>query len=288
MDIVVLLLKTNTKETINRSIVIENKEYFPSLESIQSEIKSYSLNAEVINCSEKDIPRRIDANLILFLSDKLYVQDDFLNTCISLNNIFRSAGLFCGPVYTNIDLITTNDDILKYSKSYYQYELDFGGSEVCNITGEDFNYPSLLGCAVTGRAYNEIGYSPIISSRHSTLDNRCFISNLSRKYEIYYANPLSKTINLNKQDFSLDALSNYYYELGYQDGLLLLNKSIKDKRKELWHRFVESPEIFDNEMPRWLFESSPEEDGEYLENLVLMKCKYQIGFYEGMLGKKLI
>ena len=29
-------------------------------------------------------------------------------------------------------------------------------------------------------------------------------------------------------------------------------------------------------------------DGEYLEKLVVLKCKYQIGFYEGMMGQKLI
>lgn len=280
--------KKDNIATKQNNFVLNSIEYFPALQSLENEIKDFGIDAEIVKCTIEDVPRRINSNLIIFMSDNVYLPDDFLNSCISLNNLFRSAGVFCGPVFTNINLITYNNDILRYSKSYYSYNLDFGSSELSNITGEDFNYPSLIGCAITGKAYNEIGYSPTISSRHKTIDNKLFISNISKRYEIYYARNLSKAINLLKEDFSISKLSDYYYELGYQDGLLLLNKSLKDKHQELWHRFVESPEIFDNEMPRWLFDSSPDKDGEYLESLVLMKCKYQIGFYEGMLGKKLI
>lgn len=283
-DITILNVKCEAKKNAPNSIFASGNQYYRAIESISKEIENYSLDSQILDCDVSDIPLRINSNLIVFISDDLYVQEDFLNTAISLNNLFRKAGVFCGPVYTK----ASNPMAEKFARSYYSYDLDFGSSEISNITGEDFNYGSLIGSVVTGKAYNEIGYSPIISNRHSTADNRLFISKISNRYDILYAKNLSKAMSLSAEDFSIDNISDYYYKLGYQDGIFLLEKTLKDKHKELWRRFVDSPEIFDNEMPRWLFDSSPDEDGQYLENLVLVKCKYQIGFYEGMLGKKLI
>lgn len=287
-DVTILNVKGETKNDTVNSLFVDDKQYFNPIESISKEAEDYNLDLEILQCDVSDIPSKIRSNLIIFLSENIYVKDDFLNVCISLNNLFRKGGVFCGPVNTKTNSLTKNDEIEKLSKSYYSYNLDFGSSEISNITGEEFNYGSLIGSVVTGAAYNEIGYSPIISNRHSTADNRLFISKIAKRYDIIYAKSLSKCVLLTNKDFSIESLSDYYYQLGYQDGLFLLEKTLKDKHKELWHRFVESPEVFDNEMPRWLFDSSPDKDGGYLESLVLMKCKYQIGFYEGMLGKKLI
>ena len=97
-----------------------------------------------------------------------------------------------------------------------------------------------------------------------------------------------KTKYLTSFDAEVSTLSDYYYDLGYQDGILLANKNLKDRHEELWHRFVNSPELLDNEMPRWLYDDKVETHGSYLETLVVLKCKYQIGLYEGMMGQKLI
>ena len=89
--------------------------------------------------------------------------------------------------------------------------------------------------------------------------------------------------------FEINKISNYYYNLGFQDGCLLAGKNKEEKRIELWRRFVSSPELLDNELPRWLFRITPEDtEAEHLEELVLLKCKYQVGLYEGMLGKSVL
>jgi hypothetical protein len=289
-DICIILIDDKTKvKQPAKYLSINNQQYFLASESLQKEISEFGIDAGINNYSNLElVPSNVGANLVVFLSTWSYIKSDFLTTCISLNNIFRDAGVFCGPVYNNSQSVLSNQAYSKYLKCYHQYELDFGGNEISNITGERFNYPNILGCVFTGRAFNEFRYSPVVSSRHIDVNNNIFLNQIAQKYSIYYAKCLDKAVALSKESFSIEELSDYYYKLGYQDGLSLLDKSIKDKHNELWSRFIESPELFDNEMPRWLFDSSPEESGDYIESLVLLKCKYQIGFYEGMLGKTLI
>ena len=234
-----------------------------------------------------DIPSRCQSNLICLLDESMFIPNDFLNRVASLNNIFRDAGLFCGPTLTRWEGKPSGFS-RSIEKNYYRYYLNFGNTQVADITTEQHNYPSIIGSVISGLAYNQIGFSFLDSGRSTILDNRSIIQQISRKHKVYYCANLLKYKYLYNEDLSIENLSEYYYGMGYQDGLLMAAKQIKEKHRELWHKFVASPELLDNEMPRWLYKEDPEAIGSHLEKLVLLKCKYQIGMYEGMLGQKLI
>jgi len=277
-DIVVLIIEKEKRKRPQQITV--RKELMVPCSGLSKEIDDYGLDGEVNNLHVSEIPQNINADLVVILDEDTYVPEDFINRVVSFNNLFRDAGVLCGPVYPTLDS--------RFSKTYHTYELQFGSSVVSDITNEHNSFPSIVGCVITGRAYNQFMYKPTKGPRHISPDNSLFLSALSEHFKIYYSSKLIKAKILDKSDLTIDILSDYYYNLGYQDGLAVSYKSIGDKRKELFDRFVNSPEMFDNTMPRWLFEKTPESDGEYAEMLVLTKCKYQIGFYEGMIGSKVI
>lgn len=292
-DIEVLIVK---KPRPNRpTSVMCQRERLVLAENTKREIYDYGLKGNVTKVSVDDLSKRVDANLVVILDEDTYVPEDFINRIVSFNNLFRDAGILCGPVYPTLDS--------QFSKSYYTYDLKFGTSVVSDISKEPNSYPSIIGSVITGQAYNSFLYNPVKSTRHSSADNSFFVSSVAKQYKIYYSPKLFKARYLDKSDLDIKVLSDYYYNLGYQDGMALSAKSKNEKTNELYDRFINSPEMFDNTMPRWLFESismssdntdqktiraKPEVTAEYVEILVLTKCKYQIGFYEGMLGKEVI
>lgn len=287
MDIVIFALNQSSQKNNPRQICNNGNIYLPALDSIEKEISDYHISAEIIHVDNYKLPHKIDAALVLIIDCSFYIESDYLNRIISVNNLFRDGGILCGPTETWTSL-SLSKGIVKINNNYKKYKLNFGNNIVSDITNEIHHYPDLICTAISGRAYNDFTYRPLISPRHSNISNKVFISQMSSQYKVYYVNSLRKVKYLDQNDFTLEEISNFYYDVGYQDGSLINHKNLESKREELWHRFVESPEILDNEMPRWLLDSSVVEDGEYLENLVICKCKYQIGFYEGMMSRKLI
>lgn len=298
-DISVFIIENygNKNRISHKDQLIEN-----CVNALKKEVDAYNINADVNIVSIESIPAQCDANLICFLDQNMFIPDDFLNRAVALNNLFRDGGVFCGPVYTHWD-DNSPSFIKSIEKNYHRYHLHFGNSQVCDITQEEHNYPRLIGSVFSGSAYNEIGYSSLKSPRHQSLDNRSFIQKIGRRYKILYAEDLYKIRYLTSSDMETKNISDYYYDMGFQDGLLLSMKNVADKQNELWHRFVESPELLDNEMPRWLYKDIIEQANEnsglpkkitpvfefdYLEKLVILKCKYQIGFFEGMMGTQLV
>lgn len=261
------------------NLICQREQMFPAIHT-EREIREYGLSGDVKRVSVEDIQTKTDASLVVILDEDTYVPHDFINRVISFNNLFRDAGVLCGPVYPTLES--------DFSKSYYTYELKFGSSVVSDITKEQNCYPSMIGCVISGEAYNRFLYSPTITNRHKSVDNSFFLTAIAKEFKIYYSPKLLKARYLEKSDLEITVLSDYYYNLGYQDGLAVSAKSQDEKRLELWDRFINSPEMFDNTMPKWLFESDVKTNAEYPELLVLSKCKYQIGFYEGMLGKEVI
>lgn len=277
-DIEILIIKGRSKD--RPSNIVCQRERLVAPANIKKEIDAYGINGEVRNIEIEDLCKKIEANIVVILDEDTYVTEDFVNRVVSFNNLFRDAGVICGPVLPTLES--------KFSKSYYTYNLDFGSSIVSDISKNENSYPSIIGCAISGQAYNKYLYKPIRSPRHISADNSFFLTNITKEYKIYYSANMFKARYLDKSDIDIKVLSDYYYNLGYQDGLALSSKSRKDQHKELFERFVDSPEMFDNTMPRWLFEQSEETIGDYAETLVISRCKYQIGFYEGMLGKSII
>lgn len=285
-DVTVFILK-NDLPTNKRAISYNEQTLVRCYDALKTEIDQYQIDGEIHVIEPKEIPCRIQTNLIAFIDENKFLPNDFLNRAISLNNLFRDGGVFCGPVHTVWDGAPSGF-VKSIEKNYHKYDLYFGNSQVCDITNEEHNYPSLMGSVISGAAYNTVGYTPLVSPRYDFFDDKTFIQRIAKTHKVFYSASLLKARYLTSFDMETATISNYYYNLGYQDGILLANKNLKDKHKELWHRFVNSPELLDNEMPRWLYDDNVEENGEYLEKLVVLKCKYQIGFYEGMMGQKLI
>ena len=149
---------------------------------------------------EDKFPLRIDSSLALILDDSMMIKNDMLNHIISLNNMFRDAGVFCGPVYQHAPSVG-NIKNQKYFSSYYNYDINFGSSEICDISKDINNYPSLIGCCVTKNAFNSFPLENIHASRFPTKENKLFISQVSKQNKIFYCNGFSKVKNLDSKDF---------------------------------------------------------------------------------------
>ena len=283
-DITLIVLKD---ALVNESAYSKSGDYDSPSKSLPLQLESMGISFDVIQCEVENIPNKINSKAVVFLDHSFLVKDDYIFNAITINNLFRDMGIMFGPV----EIKTSSIKNTRYIKnSYHSYGLDFNGSaQVSEITDEEHNYGTLRNAVISGPAYNRIGFSSLQTPRSCILDNPLFIRNIAKNYNIYYCSNLSRLKCLSEKDFGIDVLSDYYYNIGFRDGMSNADLSQKDKRTELWRKFVESPEVVDSNNPRWLFEQTrTEETTEYLELLVMLKCKYQIGYFEGMLGKKLI
>lgn len=251
---------------------------------VQKSLESLGVSYDFVRCSVNELPSKVNASLVFILDDSTYISNDFIFNAITLNNLYRDAGIFFGPKYTtneNKDLST------KYiQESYHRYDINFGGSIVCDITKEPHNYGSLVGSVISGSAYNRTGYYCSNTPRGLSVESASFCLSVAKKHKIYHCSNLIKVKRFCGDDFSPDIVSEYYYNMGYQEGVSMSIMDDSSKSKEVWRRFVESPELLDYNQPRWLFEEGVSSD--YVEFLALLKCKYSIGIFEGMMGKKLI
>lgn len=253
--------------------------------SIEKCLNDLGVTYEIIrfNCPS-EIPNKVESSLVFILDDSIYLPKDFVFNAITLNNLYRDAGILFGPTYTSNENKEVNAKYIQYS--YHKYDINFGDSIVCDITKEPHNFGSLVGSVISGAAYNRAGYSCSNSPRGFSVENSSFCVAISKTHKIYHCSNLNKVKRFCDLDFSPDVISEYYYNIGYQEGLAMSVKDGPAKIKEVWKRFVESPELLDYNQPRWLSEESVSSD--YVEFLALLKCKHSIGVFEGMMGKKLI
>lgn len=283
-DITLIVLKD---ALVNEATYSKSGDYDSPSRSLPLQLESMGISFDVIQCEVENIPNKINSKAVVFLDHSFLVKDDYIFNAITINNLFRDMGIMFGPVEVKT---SSNKHIRHIKNSYHSYSLDFGGgTQVSDITSEEHNYGTLRSAVISGPAYNRIGFSSLQTPRSCILDNPLFIRNIAKNYKIYYCSNLSRLKSLSERDFSIDVLSDYYYDIGFRDGLSNADLAHADKRTELWRKFVESPEVVDSSNPRWLFDQTKDEETiEYLELLVMLRCKYQIGYFEGMLGKKLI
>ena len=265
------------------SIVYDGTQFFNSLH-VKKSLDDLGVSYDFITCSADTMPNRVESSLVLIFDNSTYIPSDFIFNAITLNNLYRDAGILFGPKYTTNE----NKDVsTRYiQESYHKYDINFGDSVVCDITKEPHNYGSLVGSVISGPAYNRTGYYCSNTPRGFSVESASFCLGIAKKYKIYHCSNLTKVKRFCDSDFSPDVVSEYYYNMGYQEGASMSMMDDSSKLKEVWKRFVESPELLDYNQPRWLFEESV--SSEYVEFLALLKCKYSIGIFEGMMGKKLI
>ena len=280
LTIIVLGDQCDCKTTVN-----DSGSFFEPLSSIRRQLDSHNISYTIVEPDLDKIPYRVESSLVMFIDRSFLVKEDYIFNAVTLNNLHRDAGVFFGPVSVHA---TSRKNIRHISNSYYRYDLNFGGSYTADITSEAHNYGSLYNAVISGSAYNRIGFSACKTPRSFILDNPTFMRELAKTNKVYYSSALDKVKVLSEKDFEHNVVSDYYYSLGYIDGAVNAGLNSSEKIQDLWVRFVEAPEVADCSNPRWLFDELKEETHEYLELLVLLKCKYQIGYFEGMLGKKLI
>ncbi len=269
------------KQTVN----LETGSFFEPVSCICTQLNSHDISYSVLRTSIDRIPHTVEANLVMFIDLSFLVKEDYLFNAVTLNNLHRDMGIIFGPTSIN----TKSNKNEKYIKnSYYGYDLDFGSIYTADITDEPHNYGSLYNAVISGSVYNRIGFSGCKTPRSFILDSASFFKEVAKNHKIYYSSILQKVKVLTEDDFEHKVISDYYYDLGYLDGVSNSMLTDSEKKHDLWKRFVESPEVVDSNHPRWLFEQSEDQNSDYLELLVLLKCKYQIGYFEGMLGKRVI
>lgn len=258
----------------NNQQIAADKNY--SLFSNIKDLDSKNINVDILDISYEDIPKDCTHDGIMLVSKNTLFSNNFLNTCSNLINILPDFGVLCGKNSCN-----HNNQIEKYN----EFDLNVDSAVVVDISNEEHNYPSIDGALISKAAYNNFSYRPTISHRHKSINNKSFLYSVAKKYPIYYSSKLIKLQNFDKENnaFLLDK----YYDYGYQDGFLLRYKTEEEKNKELWHRFVESPESIDREMPRWFFHGN-NKNYELLQTTLFIKCKYQIGFLEGLMNQSLV
>ena len=202
----------------------------------------------------------------------MFVGNDYLAAVASINNLHRDTAVLCGPVSThhknNSDWFTK-----AIEDNYKNYTIPVTDQMLLiDISDEEHNFPHVSGCFFSGRTYNEIGgYAPIASPRGYLRNNKHFIKMMSAKGKVIYSSALSSIYFIPDVEFDIKYVSGYYYDLGYQDGTLLSYKTNKEQLAETWHRFIESPEMFDNASPRWLLSTNEETNYSYAEKLLLLK-----------------
>lgn len=283
-DVTLVALK---EEISSDPLVKRSQQYSDPLRSFPDQLSSAGISFDIITCELDKIPREIDSKLVIFTDSSLLVAEDYIFNAVTLNNLFRDMGIVFGPV----DVKSSSDKNVEHIKnSYHYYSLDFGrGDQICDITKEPHNYGTLRNAVISGPAYNRTGFSCCSTSRSKILDNPEFFSELSKNYKIFYSSNLRKLKHLSDRDFEHATISNFYYDQGFIDGFNISRLDDLSKRKEMWSKFVESPEIIDVNEPRRLFEQDiSKESINYLEFLVLIKCKYQLGYFEGFLGKSVL
>lgn len=247
----------------------------------------YSIDLHEISDITK-IPNKCDSDAILITEDNLSFRSNLLESIYNISELFGDYGIICGPTSTSIKLSSNKHQLNKNIFSLYEYNLNFGNTKISDITNEPYNYPPINGCVISGQAYNNSVYKITKSDRHISIENKYFMNMMSKKYKIYYSDHLSKIKNIDTKLYSFDKTLEDYYDSGYQDGRLLFMSDADNKKKELWHKFVESPDAMDNNIPRWILEKSYSESSDYIEDLIMLKCRYQIGFYEGMTNKSIL
>ena len=267
------------------SVVENNKEYYNHTYT-KSKIEELGITYDFIECGPSQIPRTVDYKLVMIIDRSLYFAPDFIFNAISLANLYQGVGAFFSP--TNISNVDENKHQYLVDEYYHHYEIDLSDSVCSDITLEPHNFGSIVGSIISGRAFNEAGYSCTTTPRGESIENSLFIHRVSKKHKIYYAKNLKKIKRISESDYSPECISNYYYHMGYQEGLRMSSLSDVMRSAEFKRKFIESPELLDHKQPKWLFEEYTDKTSPYIETLVMLKCKYSIGFFEGITGKKII
>ena len=267
------------------SVVDGNKEYY-NYTSIKPKLQELGVSHDFIECNVEELPSLLDYRLVVIIDKSIYFSDDFFFNAINLSNLYQDAGVFFSP--TKAFNSTSSDNQYLVDEYYHKYDIDLSNSIVSDITKEPHNFGSIIGSPISGRAYNESSFHRTITPRGESVENSLFLARVASRYKIYHAKNLTKIKRLSDLDYSSESISSYYYNIGFQEGLRMSSLSGSDRSYAFKRKFIEAPELLDHKQPKWLFEEYDDRSSPSIETLVMLKCKFSVGFFEGLTGKKLL
>lgn len=288
MDLQFLIIKSDFKK-IPPLLEFSNPNdspyvYMSCVDSIKSQVLHLGLNTDINIIEYKDIPSKVNAHLVVFLSEKSLVPSDYVNRILAMNNLHTNAGAFCGPIFTQkpegFDWFTS-----KIAETYMRYSLDSFSSFIsCSLTKDNENYPPIFGNVFVGHYYNKIGgYNPIKSERANIYTNpKCFERLERSGGELIYSERLSSGYYITAEEMSIENFKNYYYSMGYAQG-------VKSTAESFTHQYIQNSNMLEIENITWVTENRNVDNNlEYKKNVSILKCMYDLGYFEGMTGKLLV
>lgn len=253
-----------------------------SIDEQSKSLTGLSIGKTVIEYEE--IPSKINASILCILDENSIVPSDYINRILAMNNLHTRASFFCGPVFNTSPVIPTDLLNSKISNSYKTYGLNEFGSFISCYLNDDFrNYPPIHGNIFIGSYYNSVGgYNPVISPRGRVYRNPKFFDRLEKtSTDIIYSSRLSTGYFITAEELSIENFSSYYYALGYSDGL---NASTKDMEDQ----YIKCHNMLDIEDPSWITQGPEAQNEIYKKYLYVLKCNYDVGYFEAISKTKII
>ena len=296
LDIFILKNENSVSDlNINRLVSISDKVksvHEPCLDSIKRQVRELEINAEVQLIEAGEVPRDVDSRLVIILDQNALIPRQYLLSAVSMNNMYKSKAVFCGPVSTKSSSKPNDWFIAEVAEHYKTYTLnEFNKVLAFDITEEPNLFPPATSCVISGRFYNEVGgYTTLVSPRGDIKNNSMFLLELSKIGSIIYTKSLETSYYVSPAEFEISNFSKFFYQLGYSRGVNMF-KSKEDQYETLWKMFVESPESIDNRTLSFInfnTEIDADHKKKYAEKLATFKCLYQIGMFEGINGQKIL
>ena len=297
-DLDIFIIKNENSASdinINRLVSISDGDkslHEPCIDSVKRQIAELELKADISIVEASEVPRDVNSRLVILLDQNSLIPRQYILSAVSMNNMFKSNAVFCGPVSTKSSSKPTDwfiSDIAEYYKTYSIN--DFSKVLAFDITEEPELFPPANTCVVSARFYNEVGgYSPLVSPRGDIKNNSLFLLELSKIGSIVYTKSLDTSYYVSSSEFQVANFSKYFYNLGYCRGVNMF-KNKEEQYETLWKMFVESPESIDNRTLSFInfnTEIESERKKKYAEKLATFKCLYQVGMFEGINGQKIL
>ena len=283
----IFLIKNETGSVANTE---DSRLITQELLAKQCEQNNLLYNIKFLSLSE--LPTNSNSDAVSVFLENSSVPKNYIKNLLCLQALYADWSILCGDILTLIPEIRNDKFSSEISKYAFNYKLSkYSKNLVCDITSDFDNFPPSYNISIASRAYNEAGgISPIVSPRGAINNDRGFLLSCSNVGRIIHSDSLSTSLSLSQQEFTIESLCKYFYELGFMASL-----NIKFKKAPhfeiIWKQFVETPESLDHRvLGRLTFalNGSSDENKIFAEKIAMIKCSYQSGLFEGLSGVKVL
>lgn len=288
MKTIIFYIVESPYKKVPPSIVHSNPDddkysYLTPEQTLEKQAKEFNVDIEIREVSLNEIPIKAESFLLCFLDKNSLVPSDYIARILSMNNLHTNAVAFCGPVFTTKSVHKIDWFISKVSNLYKKYSLDSFDSFIsCRLNEDEQNYPEITGTIFSGSNYTKLGGIQTISARYDIPKVSEFFSRSKDLGDIIYSSRLSTGYFITAEEFNIENFSQYYYKLGYQDGL-------KSTPEKMYHQFAQNNNLLEIESLSWATQNEEvKENKEYIKHVAIFKCLYELGFFEAFTGTRII